>query len=208
MEIKFGDVVSFTARGRKYEGVVVRTRVKHHRKIERLLSNTSIQDRSLTHSWVAEITVDKTVWTVPCSRCSIVRKADQADIIIAQQQAQAVKSSVTNRIYERKKHNYENAKNNGILDLQPGQMIEVCFKNSGWVPRRFVRYTFSGGIIFMGANGRERRSNARWARTLNKGKLAESGVAATPSAQASSVEPTSTFIDPFAAGSEADVDVG
>jgi hypothetical protein len=165
MDIHIGDTVTFEAKGRNWEGVVTRVRVKHSRKMARLEERLGIRgERSYAHRIVAEVTVDKSIWTVPCDRCKVKGKAKPDEILSARLQANAVKSSINNRIAERKNRNYEAARAANMLYVEAGTPIEVQYRDVGWVRVTFLRHNTSGGVVFRDRWGRERRVSPAYAR--------------------------------------------
>jgi hypothetical protein len=163
MNINIGDTVTFEARGKINEGVVTRVRVKRSRKLARF--GVAIE-RSFAHRMVAEITIDKFLWTVPCDHCKVKGKALPGEVVEARQRAQAVKSSISNRIAERKNRNYEAARTANMLYIESGTPIEVCYKDVGWTKVTFLRHNSSGGVVFRDRWGRERKVGATYARNL------------------------------------------
>lgn len=163
-EISQGMKVSFEARGQKHEGVVTRVRIKNRRKLAALEERLCVRFGLSSRYMVAEITVDKTLWTVPTSRCTIITKAAPEERDTAHQVAQEVKSSYTNRIYARKTRNYEAARDNGLMDLKANAQIEVKFRDVGWQPRFFVRFNTSGSVVYRDRFNNERRTPTQFVR--------------------------------------------
>lgn len=160
--IKSGDTVTFSARGRTHEGIVVRVRMKKRKKLARLEANMGIHT-GMACTEVAEVTVDRMLWTVPTTSCKVKSKASDKEVSVAVQQAQAVKDSIRNRNYQRNNQRFEAAKANNLLDLERGDAIQVEYRDIGWADATFVKYNTTGGIVYS-RNGMQRRTPPQFVR--------------------------------------------
>ena len=164
LEIQTGMKVTFVGRGKCLEGTVTRIRIKNRRKLAQLESRLGVNS-GMSRTMVAEISViGSGLWTVPVHSCTVVAAAKPEEIEQAHEHVNGIKSSISNAIYARKNRNFEAANNNGLLNLKANDPIEIKFRDIGWAPRFFIRWTTTGTVIYRDRYNQERRCKTQFVR--------------------------------------------
>ncbi len=160
-EVKVRDRVEFVGRGRKVVGTVTRIRLKKSRRARRFANQFGTDPTAADHL-VAEVVPDgeRSYWTVPVGRLKVLAPG-KGKLDEAVKTVQEIKTNKRVRKQNRCSANYTEAAETGLLDLEPGDPIEVEFRNG----RRtctfqgFVRGSLNVRFSYM---GRTRTTNPKW----------------------------------------------
>ena len=144
-----GDKVSFTARGKKLKGVVLRRRIKTRRGKTRRLAYRVTGDASSLDQEVVEITADDgAVWTVGvCAIDSIIGTASAKERDAAHGRKSEIKSKRALRRNEVKRQNIDAIDANNLDSLRIGDDVEIAYRGGYWKKCVFKGFVSGSGKV-------------------------------------------------------------